>query len=559
MPSVPFTTNYPTAVDDATSLGDAANRFATTLQAPGLTAGATSMTVASTTGAPTSGALTVDSEEIYYTGKTGTTFTGLLRGQDGSVAASHNVGATVEGRILAAHHKALRAAIIATQTKVDSLSGNTVNPVFSGETVRMENDNTTPSMPYSLIVDQATTNLLPNPSAETNTTGWSGYNGGTLSRVADAWIGGNCFQLAVGASVQSYGIATDYITGISAGTYYTFQARLKIPGGTGNKRVRVGIEFFTTLNASTGRFTSYEARRPIDDWDRHFCTAVAPASSVKCKVFVENYPDALDVGSYNVRFDGCQLEAKPYPSSYADGSMGPGYAWTGTAHASTSTRTAGLKYFQPTADKSASKPAFPFVLSSNGMIEGDFALGRYHPNWDPLQGHSDNSQQGPRDFWYDAQHKKLHARSLLLFEMGDPVDLALHRFSDGIENFPDGNPGNAANAANGLAANTPLGTIYWRGWQGSGNGGFSYRSAAIYARVRGGALGATVYGALYFQTARNESGCTDSMILSEGKHLHLAYAGTGPTSVSGFGALWIDAGVLKFTDQGGVTKTITMA
>ena len=38
--------------------------------------------------------------------------------------------------------------------------------------------------------------------------------------------------------------------------------------------------------------------------------------------------------------DGAQCEAKAYPTPYCDGSLGTGHAWTGTAHASTSTRTA---------------------------------------------------------------------------------------------------------------------------------------------------------------------------------------------------------------------------
>lgn len=49
----------------------------------------TTMTVASTTGFPSSGTLLVDSEQITYTGLTSTTFTGLTRGANGSTAAAH--------------------------------------------------------------------------------------------------------------------------------------------------------------------------------------------------------------------------------------------------------------------------------------------------------------------------------------------------------------------------------------------------------------------------------------------------------------------------------------
>jgi hypothetical protein len=38
--------------------------------------------------------------------------------------------------------------------------------------------------------------------------------------------------------------------------------------------------------------------------------------------------------------DAVQIEAKSYATTYCDGSLGPGYTWSGTAHASTSSRTA---------------------------------------------------------------------------------------------------------------------------------------------------------------------------------------------------------------------------
>ena len=42
--------------------------------------------------------------------------------------------------------------------------------------------------------------------------------------------------------------------------------------------------------------------------------------------------------TFDMHLDALQIEYKPYATPYADGDMGEGYAWTGTAHASTSTR-----------------------------------------------------------------------------------------------------------------------------------------------------------------------------------------------------------------------------
>jgi hypothetical protein len=51
--------------------------------------------VASTMGLPPSGILTIDSEQIQYTGTTTTSFTGLVRGVNGTTPSTHSSGATV--------------------------------------------------------------------------------------------------------------------------------------------------------------------------------------------------------------------------------------------------------------------------------------------------------------------------------------------------------------------------------------------------------------------------------------------------------------------------------
>lgn len=59
------------------------------------TATDTTLTVVATTDYPSSGTLLVDNEAILYTGKTGTTFTGLIRGVFGTAAAAHASSAVV--------------------------------------------------------------------------------------------------------------------------------------------------------------------------------------------------------------------------------------------------------------------------------------------------------------------------------------------------------------------------------------------------------------------------------------------------------------------------------
>lgn len=113
--STPGTVNYPTTLDDSVSLFEVANNAITSLSVAAASGDAT-LNVASTGLFPTTGAITIDAEIIYYTGKTGTTFTGCLRGQDGTSAASHLINVTVSGFITARHFAAHRDAIVAVET-----------------------------------------------------------------------------------------------------------------------------------------------------------------------------------------------------------------------------------------------------------------------------------------------------------------------------------------------------------------------------------------------------------------------------------------------------------
>jgi hypothetical protein len=63
--------------------------------AVGMASGDLMAFVASTTGFPPSGILTIDSEQMQYTGTTTTSFTGLVRGVNGTTPSTHSSGATV--------------------------------------------------------------------------------------------------------------------------------------------------------------------------------------------------------------------------------------------------------------------------------------------------------------------------------------------------------------------------------------------------------------------------------------------------------------------------------
>lgn len=115
----PGTIRFPTNLDTPVSLFEVANRSTSTLNG-GITSGATSLVLTSGATFPNSGAITINAEIIYYTGKSTNTLTGLIRGQCATTAASASNGAVVRGNIISCHHQTVRDALIATQTKIGS-------------------------------------------------------------------------------------------------------------------------------------------------------------------------------------------------------------------------------------------------------------------------------------------------------------------------------------------------------------------------------------------------------------------------------------------------------
>ena len=120
--------NYPNTIDDASSLYSPADAFSAkpleTITTMPVYAGDTAISVESTgVGFPDEyGILSIDDEQIVYTGKTATQFTGCQRGAFGTVAAQHTAGATVRANMVSAYIKALQEAVIAVEQELGAAS-----------------------------------------------------------------------------------------------------------------------------------------------------------------------------------------------------------------------------------------------------------------------------------------------------------------------------------------------------------------------------------------------------------------------------------------------------
>lgn len=113
---------WPISVATNADLYIAVNSLQTTLGiALGL--GDVTVTVASASGFPTAGAVTIGNEVIFYTNISGNQFTGCTRGSDGTTAATHSVGVPVGATIIAYHHNGLKNEIIAVESFLDTHLG----------------------------------------------------------------------------------------------------------------------------------------------------------------------------------------------------------------------------------------------------------------------------------------------------------------------------------------------------------------------------------------------------------------------------------------------------
>ena len=108
--------NFPSSVSTDANLYVAVNGLQTTLASNALITD-TTLTLTSTSGFPTTGAVVLgNSEVVFYTGISGATLTGCTRGSDGTTASAWPSGSVAAAAIVAAHHNLLKNEIIAVET-----------------------------------------------------------------------------------------------------------------------------------------------------------------------------------------------------------------------------------------------------------------------------------------------------------------------------------------------------------------------------------------------------------------------------------------------------------
>jgi hypothetical protein len=189
---------------------------------------------------------------------------------------------------------------------------------------------------FGVIIPEATTNLVTNPSFEGNvTTGYTASGAGAVIAAIATWQAYGAYGLRItpGASVESgayYGTVS-----LTAGTDYT--ASVTLQGEAGKTYY---IWFATTAGALLGT-----KRKWIGTGHKQrIHVTYTETSSTTRRVYVTR--DAAYADTHYFYIDGLQVEAKAYPTTFCDGDQTGfvvgevAYYWNGTPRASTSSRSA---------------------------------------------------------------------------------------------------------------------------------------------------------------------------------------------------------------------------
>lgn len=205
-------------------------------------------------------------------------------------------------------------------------------------------DNFTPIRLYDTWTTPAITNLIENPSLETNADGWTG---GAVRDTAQSWAGLASARLDGTAGTDDVNVRRiDGTTRISitAGLVYTFRFRVRVTGGSSTWQALI-----LWYDVASG-LISADTSGPIalvggGDWvEFPALIGTAPVGAVTADLSMIETSGSFGVGE-SIYFDAAMFyQSADTTIPYVDGRQ-PGCTWAGTADASQSSRSANPTFF----------------------------------------------------------------------------------------------------------------------------------------------------------------------------------------------------------------------
>lgn len=209
--------------------------------------------------------------------------------------------------------------------------GGTPITVSGNFTTASIQDNCKPGNSWKIVVPEATINYIKNPSAET-TANYSAYGTALVTRVS---------------SVQKYGLYSYFVQTIAANDGLVLDLETLTLSSPYFLTVRVKGDLpDLTAALDGGAVAKLRFIERIDrEWILMGCqfSADLAVSSTQLAIYT------TEVGLFDIYLDGIQLEPHSFWTTYCDGTQ-EGCAWSGTAHASISTRSEFIRAGGRTAD-----------------------------------------------------------------------------------------------------------------------------------------------------------------------------------------------------------------
>jgi hypothetical protein len=194
-------------------------------------------------------------------------------------------------------------------------------------------------------VARTATNRVINPSFEVNTTGWLASGAPTITRdTSKSWVGSASLRCDFTATNQDRVSSTIATTGLTlTGATNTVQASFWawIPIGSVIPRTILRITYTdaSAVDVLVSNITG------TDNWQLILLPVQTtnPAKTISGVVLYAAYNPVAQPSPWTFWLDGVDIRFnEPDIDAYIDGDQGAGFAWTGTAHASTSTRSGVL-------------------------------------------------------------------------------------------------------------------------------------------------------------------------------------------------------------------------
>ena len=189
---------------------------------------------------------------------------------------------------------------------------------------------------WSVVVPVARTNIVQNPSFETNTTSWTAV-GGSIARSTTHQYHG-AYSLAITPTAATTDGARYDTVSLTSGSTYAYSAKIR---GVSGLKYKLAIETTGAVELNAVTFTATGRWQWITGYYTETSTTTRRVTARK----------AAHVSTAIFYLDGVQVElitAGELASTYCDGDQlglvpnqsPPAYVWNGTPHASTSTRSA---------------------------------------------------------------------------------------------------------------------------------------------------------------------------------------------------------------------------